>query len=136
MIDLKAFRKVNSLTQIELAEFFGVGQGFISQIEKGDRPIPREYISKLLANHRNWDTTMLDEAQVSDWKPELIAGPKPSLSNVEILLRDMLAEKEAKIDALNEIIWELKAENARLAEQLRIKKGDAAGAEDSFSATA
>jgi predicted nuclease with TOPRIM domain len=55
---------------------------------------------------------------------------------VEILLRDMLAEKEAKIDTLNEIIWELKAENARLREQLRIKGGDVAGAEDSFSAIA
>lgn len=58
MVDLKRFRSVNKITQIELADYFGVGQPFISQMEKGDRPIPDEYISKLLANE-NWDTSML-----------------------------------------------------------------------------
>ena len=133
MADLKSFRRANHLTQIDLADHLGVGQGFISQIEKGDRPIPSKIISTLLANPHGWDTSML---QGEPSQSSLVAEQKPSLSNVEILLRDMLAEKEAKIDALNEIIWELKAENARLREQLRIKGGDVAGAEDSFSAIA
>lgn len=133
MIDLKAFRKVNSITQVDLAAYLEVGQGFISQIEKGSRPLPKEYISKLSANPYGWDTTMLEERNP---QPQLVSETIPSLSNVEILLRELLAEKEAKIDALNEIIWELKAENARLQEQLRIKGGTVASAEDSLSATA
>lgn len=133
MIDLKAFRKVNSITQVDLANYLEVGQGFISQIEKGSRPLPKEYISRLLANPYGWDTTMLESRNP---QPQLVSETIPTLSNVEILLRDLLAEKEAKIDALNEIIWELKAENARLQEQLKIKGGAVADAEDSLSATA
>ena len=127
MINLKAFRKANHLTQIGLADYLGVGQGFISQIEKGGRPIPKESISKLLANPHGWDVSMLTgEAQ-----PELVTEQIPTLSNAELLLRDLLAERDAKIDALQEIIWELKEENGRLKEQLRAKKGDAQNAVDS-----
>ena len=114
MIDLKAFRRVNHLTQIDLANYLGVGQGFISQIEKGDRPIPRESISRLLANPYGWNVSMLEDTKSRDSKPELVAEYKPQLSNVEILLRDMLAEKEAKIDVLQDRINELIEENARL----------------------
>ena len=64
------------------------------------------------------------------------AAPAMNLSNVEILLREMLAEKEAKIDALQELIWELKEENGRLKEQLRAKGGDVRNAVDSSSAVA
>lgn len=132
MIDLKAFRKANSITQVDLAEYLGVGQGFISQIEKGDRPFPKENISKLLANPHGWDTSMLHEQKAQ----ELVAENIPQLSNVEILLREMLAEKEAKIDVLQEIIGELKAENARLKTLLERKGGNAQSADSSFVAGA
>lgn len=113
MIDLKAFRKANHLTQIDLADYLGVGQGFISQIEKGDRPLPRESISRILANPYGWDVSMLTE-QARDSKPELVAEYRPHLSDVEILLREMLAEERARVDALQERINELIEENARL----------------------
>ena len=118
MIDLKAFRKVNSLTQTELAYFFGVGQGFISQMEKGGRPIPREYISKLLANQYGWDTSILEQEEElmrsRDEMPRMVAENIPQLSNVEILLRDLLAEERARVDVLQQRINELIEENARL----------------------
>lgn len=57
---------------------------------------------------------MLTPDQSRDSKPELAVEQKPQLSNVEILLREMLAEKEAKIDVLQERINELIEENARL----------------------
>lgn len=105
MIDLKAFRKANHLTQIDLAEYLGVGQGFISQIEKGDRPLPKEYISRLSANPHNWDTSMLIEVE-----PET---PAPSLggqdSAVVELLKEQNAELLAKIDLLNQEIGALRA---------------------------
>ena len=111
MIDFKAFRKVNSLTQIELAEFFGVGQGFISQIEKGDRPIPKEYISKLLANPNGWDVSMLQESEnpVAE-QPVGLYGK----DEIIIMLRDMLTEERSRNDALQERINELIEENAKL----------------------
>lgn len=133
MIDLKAFRRINSITQVDLASYLEVGQGFISQIEKGSRPLPKEIMSKLLANPYDWDTSMLVDSPVPVLES---AAPAMNLSNVEILLREMLAEKEAKIDALQELIWELKEENGRLKEQLRAKGGDAGDAVSSSPAVA
>ena len=135
MIDLKAFRKANHLTQIELADFFGVGQGFISQIEKGDRPIPSDYISKLFANPNNWDTSMLRGSDQSENPAETLGTEKAALSSAEILLRDMLAEERAKNDALNEVIWELKEENGKLKALLGERKGETA-ANAGFSSAA
>lgn len=114
MDTIKNFRKCNKMSQVALAEYLNVTQGFISQMEKGLCPIPDWVISKLMENTNNWDASMLIETQSRDSEPELVAEPKPQLSNVEILLRDMLAGKEAKIDALQERINELIEENARL----------------------
>lgn len=63
-IDLKAFRKVNNISQVELAEYLGVGQSFISQIEKGVRPIPQEHISRISANQK-WDCSMIQDNTLS-----------------------------------------------------------------------
>ncbi len=113
MESIKIFRKRNRISQVALAEYLQVTQGFISQMENGTSATPDSVISNLLANPYNWDVSMLD-TKSRDSKPELVAEQKPQLSNVEILLRDMLAEKEAKIDALQERINELIEENARL----------------------
>lgn len=131
-MNVRQFLKANSLKQVDLARYLGITEAAISNVVKEKSEFSKENLIKITNNPYGWDTSMLE----SQPQPELVANNTPSLSNVEILLRDMLAEKEAKIDALNEIIWELKAENARLREQLRIKGGDVAGAEDSFSAIA
>jgi transcriptional regulator with XRE-family HTH domain len=133
MFDLKAFRKINSITQVDLADYLGVGQGFISQIEKGSRPLPKENISKLLANPYGWDVSMLVETP--DQEPqELKAQHIPQLSNVQILLRDLLAEERAKIDSLQDRINELIEENARLRTLLESeRKGGNARSADSSS---
>lgn len=52
MFDLKGFRKANKISQVELADFLGVGQGFISQMENGTRPIPDYITEKILRNTR------------------------------------------------------------------------------------
>lgn len=69
-------------------------------------------------------------------KPQLVAENIPTLSNVEILLREILAEKEAKIDALQDRINELIEENARLKTLLEQKGGNAPDAERSSVAPA
>ena len=134
MVDLKAFRKANHLTQIDLADYLGVGQGFISQIEKGDRPIPKESISRLLANSHNWDTSMLVD------QPEAPA-PEQSASNNSLLeyLQRKIAELESKVDKLNEEKMDLLQENAVLRYEnsmLTPRKGDAEDVASSLSASA
>lgn len=103
-IDLKAFRKANKISQIELAEFLEVGQSFISQIEKGTRPLPLEYISKLTAN-LNWDTSMLTEPEhpeVSNpTESSLVGYLERKVSDQEILIRELYQQigmLEAKLD--------------------------------------
>lgn len=55
--DFKRFRRVNKLTQAEIAAFLGCTQGFISQVEKGVSTLSPEFISVILANP-DWDTSM------------------------------------------------------------------------------
>ena len=57
-IDIKAFRRKNNLTQADLAAYLGVSQPFLSQIEKGNSPLPAEYLDKILS-HPGWDVSML-----------------------------------------------------------------------------
>jgi transcriptional regulator with XRE-family HTH domain len=110
---VREFLKVNHLKQRELANFLSVTEAAISNVVKGKSEFSKDNLIKILNNPHGWDVSMLTE-ESRDSKPELVAEQKPQLSNVEILLRDMLAEKEAKIDALQERINELIEENARL----------------------
>lgn len=48
--NLKSFRKENGISQQDLADFLGIGQGYVSQMERGDRPIPKSALDKILAN--------------------------------------------------------------------------------------
>ena len=110
---LDEFLYKNRLKSSDLVEFWGVTKGVVSQILNGTTKLPTKRLEELLNNPHGWDVSMLAE-ESRDSKPELVAEQKPQLSNVEILLRDMLAEKEAKIDVLQERINELIEENARL----------------------
>lgn len=129
MVDLKAFRKVNSLTQIELAEFFGVGQGFISQMEKGDRPIPREYISKILANTYGWDVSMLTESQ-----PENPVVEKPEDAGTIERLFALIDDQRAEIKMLLNMLKEKDEKIEELRKELDARKGKTASDADGSSA--
>ena len=59
MVDLKAFRKANNLTQDELGEYLGMRKSFISKIENGKEKLPEAKFQKLVNNDRGWDTTFL-----------------------------------------------------------------------------
>lgn len=114
MKDFKGFIYHNDLSQKEVMEYLEVSKGYMSLVISGKKKLSEENFRKLIENPYGWDVSMLVETECRDSKPELVAEQKPQLSNVEILLRDMLAEKEAKIDALQERINELIEENARL----------------------
>lgn len=111
---VREFLKANNLKQRELANYLGVTEAAVSNVTKGKSYFSDENLIKIINNPYGWNVSMLEDTKSRDSKPELVAEYKPQLSNVEILLRDMLAEKEAKIDVLQERINELIEENARL----------------------
>ena len=137
MKDFKGFIFFNNISQKDVIEYLGVSKGYMSLVISGKKKLSEENYRKLLENPYGWDTSMLEESEdpVVE-KPQLVAEHIPQLSNVEILLRDMLAEKEAKIDALQDRINELIEENARLKTILEQKGGNAPDAGCSSSATA
>lgn len=111
---VREFLKANNLKQRELANYLGVTEAAVSNVTKRKSDFSDENLIKIINNPYGWNVSMLADTKSRDSEPELIAEYKPQLSNVEILLRDMLAEKEAKIDVLQERINELIEENARL----------------------
>ncbi len=53
-LNLRLFRKVNSLTQDDLAEFLGVTKAFISQIENGRVDLPDDKLYRIIRNDNGW----------------------------------------------------------------------------------
>ena len=115
-IDFKRFMFEQKIKQSDLAKYLGVSEGYISQVASGKKQLSDENFSKVLNNPHGWDVSMLTETETQsrDEMPGLVTEPKPQMSNVEILLRDLLAEERARVDALQERINELIEENARL----------------------
>lgn len=79
--DIKTFRKINHLSQKELAEYLGVGQNFISQMENGHSPLPYKQLEKIREN-TSWDSSMLEEEK--------------TLSNQQLL--DLIASQQRTIE--------------------------------------
>lgn len=132
MSTIKNLRKCNKISQVALAEYLGVTQGFVSQMEKEMCPTPDWVISKLLENPNNWDTSMLVD------QPEAPA-PEQSASNNSLLeyLQRKITELESKVDKLNEEKMDLLQENAVLRYEnsmLTPRKGDAEDVASSLSA--
>lgn len=59
MIDLKAFRKANGLTQADVAQYLSVSAPFITRVETGANKLPEDKLQKLINNDMGWDTTSL-----------------------------------------------------------------------------
>lgn len=93
----RRFRKVNDLTQKELADYLEVGQGFVSQIENGERPAPKNFISKILANTCGWETEMFTEDEAPQQEDGLVAylkeqNDKLTQENIELHSRIAVLE--------------------------------------------
>lgn len=130
VIDLKLFRRVNKITQSELADYLGIGQPFISQIEKGGRPMPPEYISKLLAN-KQWDTSMLTgegemlktdtpKSGVSTEEGGVISIPRDAWE----VIRNQSASLKAKDEQLGMLAASLKAKDDQINTLISQNKSD------------
>lgn len=125
--DLKAFRKANNLTQEKLGEYLGIKKSFISTIESGKDPMPKDKLSKLLENPYGWDTSMLTQ-------PTSVGVVMPNAEDALILeLRAQIERLEVKIDNLNQ---ELGEKNALLKMMRQGGEESARGAGISLSANA
>jgi transcriptional regulator with XRE-family HTH domain len=59
MVNLRAFRLMNELSQKEVADYLEVSIAFISSIERGQAKLPIEKLARLLENDREWETAPL-----------------------------------------------------------------------------
>ena len=119
MVDLKAFRASNDLFQKDLSQYLGVTIGFISAIERGERRLPAEQLTKLLENPNGWDTrylTMEDKGTNihNDYRQMTVTHNSEgceysgtvnnyngvSDEDVEKIVAERLAAAQAKIDSL------------------------------------
>ncbi len=75
-VNLRLFRKRNSLTQDEVALFLGTSKGFISQVENGRVKLPEDKVYRILDNDRGWNLDGFVKESVVSAKPEAPAdGP-------------------------------------------------------------
>ena len=59
LVNMRAFREMNELSQKEVAEYLEVSIAFVSAVERGQAKLPAEKLVKLLENDRDWETTAL-----------------------------------------------------------------------------
>ncbi len=85
MSDIRAFRVANNLTQIDLAEYLGVGKAYISQVENGHCALSKPKFSMILNNDRGWDISMFAESA------EFTAKNTQSQSGIPLLPVDAIA---------------------------------------------
>lgn len=94
MVDLKTFRKVNGLTQMNVAAFLGVSAPFITKVERGDNKLPDDKLNKLLSNDRGWDTSMLTGDVTEADEPATSADIKALQREIELLREQLKTERE------------------------------------------
>ena len=137
MDTIKKFRKCNKISQVALAEYLGVTQGFISQMENGASAIPDSVIRTILVNPYNWDTSML---RGSD-QPENPVKEEPGTNGPLIeYLKRKVAELEGKVEKLTDEKADLLQQNAVLKYENQLlapqKGNNAEDAGSSLSAAA
>ena len=110
LFDLKEFRVLNNLSQLEAADYFGCTQGFISQIERNIRPIPDNYMSKAIA----------DKTKVIPLKEDPIIQKQEAQCLECIKLMAQIECMSQTIKRHEEEIKSLNRENAVLSHELDI----------------
>ena len=131
--------------QTELGLTLSLSKGYVSQLVNGQREPSGEVVSKLANSfpiiNEDWILTGVGTMTKSTEQPQECVEETPSLeakliaqlSATEIVLRDMLAEERARVDALNEMIWELKEENGKLKALLENERKGGTAAVAGFS---
>lgn len=93
MIDIRAFRKANNISQKQLAEVCKVTQGAVSQWESGLTKIPSSTLDMLLNNTQGWDVTSLVDTPP---KGKIPLYDTASIGGVNEMTADMTAVQPAE----------------------------------------
>lgn len=128
MVDYKAFRKANNLTQGDVADYLGCKKAFICQIEKGLRPMPQPMYSKLLHNTNGWSIAELSdgaesiaEEQTTDTTDEAVVITSQVLEEMTAsrqLAEQALAMVQEQLEAKQQTILAVREQLATTQEQL------------------
>ena len=59
LVNMKAFRAMNEISQKEVAEYLETSIAFISAVERGQAKLPADKLVRLLENDREWETSAL-----------------------------------------------------------------------------
>lgn len=128
MVDYKAFRKANNLTQGDVADYLGCKKAFICQIEKGLRPMPQPMYSKLLHNTNGWniaelsnDAESIASEQSTDTPADVVVVSQQVLDEMTAqrqLTEQALALVQEQLEAKQETIEAVREQLATTQEQL------------------
>ena len=139
---LSAFIEYKGLTNASFEKKCGLSNGYIRNF-KGNLGVKKleDILTSFPELRKEWllfgTGSMLNNDSAPDYTPDvaprLEAERIPYLSNVEILLRDMLADERARNETLNEMIWELKEENGKLKALLNSERKGGFAADAGFS---
>lgn len=96
-IDYKLFKKTNSITNLNIAEYLGVSEAYVSMVTSGKTQFAEDRLAQLL-DHPTWDTTpLLQRAQ--EVKPEYPTPCNFATTSKPSFLPDDLVEEAEVIEA-------------------------------------
>lgn len=142
---LSSFIESKGLTNAAFEKKCGLSNGYIRNF-KGNLGVKKldDILTSFPDLNKDWllfgtGSMLKDSTQNAnpvEEKPRLETENVPQLSRTEIVLRDMLAEERARVDTLNELIWELKEENGKLKALLGAERKGGVAANAGFSSAA
>lgn len=107
-VDIKEFRNANKMTQNAFADYLGVKQSFIANMESGRDKIPDKYIRKIL-DDPNIDSSMI---QVVDSEDD-ITIPRNVFEKISQLI-ETVSSQQNTISDQNRIMSRLVEDNHRI----------------------
>lgn len=119
MEKFKEFRKVNGITQAQLAEYLQVSKPFISLVENNKSILPKDKLQMLLNNTNGWDTSMLQDGMTMSASAHGIANTasiniggneeayKIKIEHLESLLKQSEARCEQYWNMIQDLIKKL-----------------------------
>ncbi len=91
-IDYKLFKKINGITNLNIAEYLGVSEAYVSMVTSGKTQFAEDRLAQLL-DHPTWDTTPLFQ-RAQEVKPEYPAPCNFATTSNPSFLPDDVEEAE------------------------------------------
>lgn len=105
MTNFAKFMQVNGLKRKDIASFLDVSGPFITQISRGERPLPEEKLAMIMENAYSWDVSMLTQPEnpmTNEPKADgLVEYLTRKVNDQEMLIRELYQQigmLEAKLD--------------------------------------